>query len=138
MSERLQDLGLPLVVVDLNPAVCRQARGEGCRAVIGDAQHVDVLEEAGLERARYVVLTLPQPSAVLHVVRLVRSLAPEALLLVRARYHLFRPAIEAAGAHVVVDEEEDVGRTMARAFRRLERATAAAGRAERVDVVEVS
>ena len=48
---------------------------------------------------------------------LCRDLAPGAALLVRSRYHVRRWELQLAGAHEVVDEEEQVGRRLAARLR---------------------
>ena len=47
------------------------------------------------------------------MVESVRALAPEAVILVRARYHIHRWQLDVAGAQVVVDEESVVGARIA-------------------------
>ena len=103
------------MILDLNPRSVREAKELGFRASIGDSRHAEVLEHAGLLRAGLVAVTIPDPSDVVQIVRLARALAPKALIVARARYHRSRALIERAGAHVVVDEEEDVGRGLAAA-----------------------
>ena len=104
-----------LVVVDQNPTAARDARALGYSAVTGDARHSEVLDYAGIREAAFVVVTVPGADTALHIVRSVRQHAPEARILVRARFHRSIGEIMAAGAHVVVDEEHEVGRLIAKA-----------------------
>jgi Trk K+ transport system NAD-binding subunit len=46
------------------------------------------------------------------VIRQARALAPQARVVTRARYHAHARALERAGAEVVVDEEQEVGRLL--------------------------
>jgi Trk K+ transport system NAD-binding subunit len=115
-AERIAELGGSIVVIDQNSTSAVDARRLGYRAVTGDATHLEVLEHAGLARAAFVVVTVPGAVPALQLVRSVRLRAPEALLLVRARFHRSLPDLLAAGAHVVVDEEHEVGRRVAEAY----------------------
>ena len=47
-----------------------------------------------------------------------RSLAPDTAIIARARYHIHRWQLLLAGAHAVVDEEDEVGRRIASEVRR--------------------
>ena len=115
-SERIAELGCHVVIVDQNPEAARDARSLGYSAVTGDARYAEVLDHAGLQEAAFVVVTVPGADIALHIVRYVRQHAPDAQVLVRARFHRSLPELIAAGAHVVIDEEQEVGRQIARAY----------------------
>lgn len=115
-SERLAEHGCRVVVVDLNPASVQDAHRLGYAAVTGDARYEEVLDYAGLKRAIFVVVTVPGTEAALEIVRSVRRRAPSTWLLVRARFHRALAELQSAGAHVVVDEEHEIGRRIAEAY----------------------
>ena len=98
-----------IVVVELNSKSAAKAQAYGFRTYIGDAANMEVLEYLHLGLAKAIAITVPDPSTVRQIVRQVRSLAPETTIIVRARYHIYRSDLTLAGAHVVVDEEEEVG-----------------------------
>jgi len=114
-SERMAELGWHVVVVDQNPAATGDARDLGYSGVTGDAHYAEVLEHAGLQSASYIVVTVPGAAAALRLVSDIRLRAPHAQVLVRARFHRSLAELQAAGAHVVVDEEHEIGRLMAQA-----------------------
>lgn len=115
-SERIAERGSRLVIIDQNPDAARDAKLLGFRAVTGDARYGEVLEHAGLREAAFVVVTTPGADIALDIVRYVRQHAPGAQVLVRARFHRSLPELTRAGAHVVVDEEHEVGRRIAEAY----------------------
>jgi monovalent cation:H+ antiporter-2, CPA2 family len=115
-AERIAETGCQVVVVDQNPSATRDARSLGYRAVTGDAQYSDVLEHAGLRTAAFVVVTVPGATAAVRLVSNVRQGAPEAQILVRARFHRSLAELHASGAHSVVDEEHEVGRLLAKTY----------------------
>jgi CPA2 family monovalent cation:H+ antiporter-2 len=108
----------PVTIVDLNPRAIGVARQLGFYGQIGDVTHSDVLEHAHVATAGFVVITIPDPGAVRRVIELVRAMAPNAQIVVRARYHVYRWELQIAGAHIVVDEEEEVGHRIANELRK--------------------
>ena len=108
-----------IVVVDLNPNNIEAARRYGFKAHLGDATQRDTLEDAAVCRARAVVITVPDHRTMRRLIYLVRDLAPKAFIVARCRYHILHWELLMAGAHEVVDEEDQVGRRMAGEVRRL-------------------
>jgi CPA2 family monovalent cation:H+ antiporter-2 len=82
-------------------------------AHVGDASQTEVLQHAGILRARIVVLTVPNPSAMRRLIHQIRGLAPGVMIVARSRYHIYRWEFVRAGAHAVIDEEDQVGLRMA-------------------------
>ena len=110
--------GLPIAVVELTPRTAEQAVAYGLKTYLGDATRDEVLEHLNIRSAAAVVVTLPDPRAARQVVQQVRALAPETFIIVRSRYHVHRWQLDVAGAHVVVDEENEVGVRIAAEVRR--------------------
>ncbi|MGD8451810.1 MAG: cation:proton antiporter [Phycisphaerae bacterium] len=113
-----------LVIVELNRKSAAVARSYGLPTHIGDATQREVLEHLGVEAALAVAVTLPDPAGARQVIEQVRAIAPEATIIARARYHVYRWELMVAGAPIVVDEEDQVGLHMARAVRKVLRGTA--------------
>lgn len=108
--------GCSVAVVDTNPQAVAEARILGHEGVVGDARHVEVLEHAAVHEATTVVVTVPVTQSALHVVRLVRALAPSTRVVARSRFHRDAAALSEAGAHVVIDEEVETGLRLASAL----------------------
>ena len=102
-----------ILVIDLNPRAVAIARQRGVAMHVGNAGQAEVLEAAKIHRAAAVVITLPDPAASRQVIHLCRHMNPGAKIIARARYHAYRWELMAAGAEVVVDEEEQVGQRLA-------------------------
>ncbi len=107
-----------ITVIELSPRMAAIARRLGLAVQVGDAVHPDVLEHAGVSRARVITITVPDPITSRTIVRLCRHLAPRAVIIARSRYHIHRWELEGAGATEVVDEEERVGLRIAAIARR--------------------
>jgi len=108
---------LPIVVLDLRPGTLALAEAYGLPGRLGDAGRDEVLVSVGVHTARVVAVTVPDPHMARHIVQRVRAMAPDAQIFVRSRYHVHRWQLDVAGAHVVVDEEAEVGARMAREIR---------------------
>lgn len=113
----LADEAARLVVIDANLRNLKAAQGYGLRTQVGDATRIDVLEHAGVLHACVVVVTIPAVDATRQIIHLVRQMNADALLLVRARYHVFCWELQFAGADVVVDEEDEFGMKLAQTVR---------------------
>jgi CPA2 family monovalent cation:H+ antiporter-2 len=108
----LRMTGRDVVVAELNPQTAASAQEQGILAEVGDASRVEVLEHLNIATASAIVLTIPDHRAVLRIIRQVRALAPEVTIIARARHHWRIDELASAGAYVVVDEEEEVGRVL--------------------------
>ena len=113
LAEMLMQQDLPLEVLELNAAALARARDAGIHAHIGDASHPEILDHAGVRHARAVVITIPDTRAVAQITERVRIMAPDVPVIVRARYNMHIPELKSSGAHVVVDEEWEVGHSLA-------------------------
>jgi CPA2 family monovalent cation:H+ antiporter-2 len=100
---------LPMLVVDLYPSNAEHAEAYGLETHLGDATREEILEGAHVRTAAAVAVTVPDPGQARQIVQLVRSLSPDAVVVVRSRYHIHRWQLDVVGAHAVVDEENEVG-----------------------------
>ncbi len=100
------------VVIDINPNSRKLARKMGIELHLGDAGRAEVLLHAGLSSACMAVVTLPDPTAAVRVVQLLRRERPDLLIAVRCRYNRHLQELEKAGANVIVDEETLMGQTL--------------------------
>ncbi len=108
-----------MVTVDLNPDNIATAQRYGLKAHRGDATQREILEHAGIHQARAVVVTVPDHATTRHLINLIRDLAPDAYVVARCRYHVLHWELLIAGAHEVVDEEDQLGRRLAAQVRKL-------------------
>lgn len=104
----LEAVDLPYVIVELNPESAAQHRAEGRHVVYGDATRALILEHAGVERARLLVVTVNDPPAAARITALAHELNPALDLVVRARYLDEIDVLRKAGADIVVPEELEV------------------------------
>ena len=62
---------------------------------------------------------MPDHATTRHLIHLVRDLALDAFIVARCRYHVLHWELLGAGAHEVVDEEDQLGRRLAAQVRKL-------------------
>ena len=82
---------------------------------LGDARRREVLEHAGIMRARVLLIAVSDPTVVASVTALARAISPACAVIARARYHVAETEISEHGATQVVDEELLVGRALSAA-----------------------
>jgi CPA2 family monovalent cation:H+ antiporter-2 len=103
---------IPMALVDLSPRLAQFERNADVHLIRGDATQETVLSHAGVERARAIVVTLPDHTTALRVIELIAAIAPRAAVLTRARTHRYAPLLHASSTEVI-DEELEVGRALA-------------------------
>jgi voltage-gated potassium channel len=102
LCEELQGRGLPFVVIESDPEIAEAAKEKGWSFVVGDATADEMLQEAGIERARGVACTLPSDAENLFVVLSARLLRKDLLILSRATTDKDAEKLKRAGANKVI------------------------------------
>lgn len=103
------DANLRAIVIDLNRVGVRKGIDMGFDGLVGDATQHEVLEHAHVYSAKVVVVTIPSLRMAIAVVDMIRNLAPNAHIVVRARYVRDVNELYTAGADIVFDDEEEIG-----------------------------
>jgi monovalent cation:H+ antiporter-2, CPA2 family len=110
--QALQEGGFHPRILDHNPRTVHAARGAGVESYLGDAASPEVLHHSGVDHALGVAIAVPDFRAAAAIIQQCRRLAPDTPVVVRCRYSTHASDLESAGAHVVVDEEDTVGRLL--------------------------
>jgi CPA2 family monovalent cation:H+ antiporter-2 len=84
VTQGLRESGLPVVVIEQDMHLAQLLRSENVPVVYGDASSAVVLGAAHVERARLVVIALPDSGATREVVRHVRRVNASAPILARS------------------------------------------------------
>lgn len=93
------------LVVDMAPEAIARCTTEGSPSLIGDVTQLEILRQAGVTRARVLVVALSDPFASRHATRLARSLNPQLFTIVRTRAVGEIDALHEAGSSLVIPEE---------------------------------
>jgi voltage-gated potassium channel Kch len=80
----LRGLGIKATVIDHDPAQIDTVRRFGWKAYYGDATRMDLLESAGVARAKLLLVAIDDPEAAMRLVKRVRQRYPALQLMVRA------------------------------------------------------
>lgn len=110
----LKEAGLTTVVIEMNMDTISTLIQKNELAIYGDASHESILVQSGIQRAAYLILTLPHSTDRLTIVAVARRLNPNVRILVRARYLREREELEQSGATAAVFEEVEAAIALAR------------------------
>lgn len=102
LAEALRELHHPHVVVEQDWLRVKQARQQGTPVIFGDATMPAVLGGASLEKARAVVVALPDPANQRLTVQQVRSICPHVPIIARAYAKEDLPSLYGDGATEVI------------------------------------
>lgn len=107
-SEHFLGLGVPFVVIDKNREVIKDLR-ENEKEILyieGDATHDEALIEAGLDRAKAIIVALPDDSDNVFTVLSSKQMNPEIEIISRAQDEKSRKKLKMAGAsHVILPDQ---------------------------------
>ncbi|XVJ61057.1 MAG: sodium:proton exchanger [Tepidisphaera sp.] len=110
----LRDAKIETVVIDMNIDTIHALTAAGRIAIFGDAARHEILEQAGIHKAKHLIVTLPHAEGRVPLVMAARELNPSIEITVRARYLAEREVLENAGAAGIVYEEGEAGVALAR------------------------
>ncbi|MDO8490660.1 MAG: cation:proton antiporter [Dehalococcoidia bacterium] len=90
VAHSLSDAGIPYSVVEIDPEVVFKVRCDGVACIYGDASNMHVLSQIDLSNVKVLVVTFPDPIAVLTTVRAALDVNPKIKIV--ARVHRTREA----------------------------------------------
>lgn len=105
LAQVLKATGIPFIIIEMNSRLAQTAREASFPVLVGDAARHAILDHAGLNTARAMVIAINDQDATRRIVAQARSRRPDLYVLARTRYiseleHLYR-----LGAHQVIPEE---------------------------------
>jgi voltage-gated potassium channel len=113
IAQQFSAEGVPFVVIDLNQESLREASERGYTVIFGNAAQMDVLKEAGIERARGLVAAVDNDADNVYVTLSARVLCPELFIVARANEADAEPKLRLAGANRIISPYTIGGRRMA-------------------------
>jgi CPA2 family monovalent cation:H+ antiporter-2 len=114
VGQALAPLGIPYIVVEMDPDVVASLRASSVPCLYGDAAHEELLERAGVARASLVVFTIPDVEHARLAVSAARSLNPHVPILARAHGRAEGAALEHSGATEVIQPEVEAAGALVR------------------------
>ncbi|AFM28239.1 cation:proton antiporter [Desulfomonile tiedjei] len=116
VSTILRESEIQPIVVDLNVDTVSNLVSDGHPAIYGDGSHREILTTAGIERAKYLLITVPDLTSAIAIVTTALDLNPKIKTLVRSRFLYAKPILEGLGVSAISFEEEEVARAMTEAL----------------------
>jgi monovalent cation:H+ antiporter-2, CPA2 family len=116
VSTILRESDVQPVVVDLNVDTISNLVSEGHPAIYGDGSHREILTAAGIGKAKYLLITVPDLTSAIAIVTTALYLNPKIKTLVRSRFLYAKPILEGLGVSAISFEEEEVARAMTEAL----------------------
>jgi CPA2 family monovalent cation:H+ antiporter-2 len=98
-------VGIPFVVVEINPEAVSAERRRGRSIIYGTSTRPEVLEYAGIHRARVLVVAISDAAAARLAVNVARRLNPRLHIIARSRFLDETEPLLALGTDEVVPEE---------------------------------
>lgn len=111
--ERLDKAGVRSTIVELNALTVRTQAALGRSVVFGDITNPEVLENAGVDEAQAVLITMPDHEVMLRAVSMIRSLRPDIYIAVRASLVSWANRAKEVGANDVAVAEVSVAVALA-------------------------
>jgi len=105
LEQVLHETGIPYVIIEMNPDSVEEMRENDIPAIYGDAGRFHILEKAGIEKAKMLIIATNDPSASPRIIRIARHHNPTLQIVVRTRYLSDADQLERLGADNVIPEE---------------------------------
>jgi voltage-gated potassium channel len=102
ITAELHQQGVPLVVIERNPERVRQAIDRGWLAIEADASREDVLERAGIHRARGLIAAVGTDAENVFTVLTARVMRPDLFIIARVEADDAESKLRRAGADRVI------------------------------------
>lgn len=101
----LRATNIPFSIIEMNPALVATAREAGERVIVGDATRLSILQRAGLDCARAIVVAINDQEATRRIIAQARAARPDIYILARTRYTSELEVLYRLGAQQVIPEE---------------------------------
>ena len=107
--DQLNRLQIPFVLIETNEGLCRELLKEKVLIIQGDAKRHDVLQSAGIERARGVCIVIDNDADNLYITVTAKALNPKVRIITRAGQSRYAQAMRNSGADEVIIPEYEGG-----------------------------
>jgi CPA2 family monovalent cation:H+ antiporter-2 len=108
IARLLRERGIEPTIIEMNIETYRSLRRQGQRAVYGDANQTNVLEQAGIANARTIILSASGSVGAAEAIREARRINPKIHVVARADYLGQAESLLKVGANEVVSGEGEV------------------------------
>lgn len=118
IAQSLYDLRIPYLVIEMDPELISELHGKGENCIYGDASNAHVLSLAGLDKAKVLIVTYPDPLVVVTTVKNALRINPKLQIVARVHRKKESELLESLGVSELISPEyeasfEFVRRTLA-------------------------
>lgn len=118
IAQSLNGLKIPCLVIDMDPELISDLCGKGENCIYGDASNAHVLSLAGLDKAKILIVTYPDPLVVVTTVKNALRINPKLQIVARVHRKKESEFLESLGVSELISPEyeasfEFVRRTLA-------------------------
>lgn len=110
----LKRVGREYIILEMNSETVAREKARGENIAYGDASLEPILRYAGIERAKTLVITIPDSSAVRGIASTARRMNPRTTIITRTRYTGESPTLFRIGVDEVIADEREAGLAMTR------------------------
>jgi len=114
LHRNLEQVGISVVILETNAETVKSLLSRGVKALFADASDHESLELANLSTARGLAITFPNIDLIPSLAKYALSKNSSILLYARSKFLANVEALEEAGVHHVMLDEEQSGRAMIR------------------------
>jgi voltage-gated potassium channel len=107
--DQLTRLQIPFVLIETNEGLCRELLKDKMLVIQGDSKRHDILQAAGIERARGVCIVIDNDADNLYITVTAKALNPKARIITRAGQARYAQAMRNSGADEVIIPEYEGG-----------------------------
>ncbi|MBM3118866.1 MAG: sodium:proton exchanger [Chloroflexi bacterium] len=105
IAQSLRDLEIPYLVIEMDPEVVAELHHRDEPCIYGDASNVHVLSLAGLDKAKVLVVTYPDPLAVVATVKTALRINPKLEIVARVHRKRESELLEGLGVSDLISPE---------------------------------
>lgn len=106
-TRRVTELGLEPYVIDINVDTILELQSKHVHALYGNARRREILVEAGIVEASFLIVTVPDVTIAIEAITAARAVNPRISVLARTRYTSDSRLLLDAGAESVVSDEAE-------------------------------
>lgn len=105
LARVLKEVGISYRVLEMDPDLVRSAKAAGEPISFGDGTRPEILQQAGIDKARVLVIAISDPAATARLVAQARRMRGDLYIVVRTRYVAEIDRLYRLGANQVIPEE---------------------------------
>ena len=112
---------IPLIVIDTDTTQIKKLREKGIKAIYGDATEIDILDYAQVEKAKFLIITVPNPREQEQIIMAVKKMNPKLEIITRSHLSSQLRHLKSIGVYIVFQPEFETALSMLKRILKLYR-----------------